>query len=148
MTMRRRIFRIGLFAALALATISLISQRRARGTVLAYTSCPFSGAPVVVLNAGIDAEDTMPVRIHEEVHAQQCRELGALRYRWRNLSASGILSLEIPAYCEAAAARMGRRDTRKIVLERLEDDVQGAFSGKLDSAEIRKNLATDCLDRI
>ena len=90
----------------------------------------------------------MPVRIHEEVHAGQCRELGAFRYRWRNVSASGKLALEIPAYCQAAAARVRRGDARKIVRERLEDDVHAAFSAMLDSATIHEKLAAGCLNGI
>ena len=136
--------RTGLGAALALATLLLITQRRAPATVLAYTTCPFRGAPHVVMNSGIDAADTMPVRVHEEVHAQQCRELGPFRYRWQNLSSSGKLALELPAYCAAAAARVRRGDSRKLVLERLKDDVDAAFLGTVDSLVIRERLAAAC----
>lgn len=96
-----------------------------------------------MLNSGIDAEDTMPVRVHEEVHARQCRELGPFRYRWQNVSSSGKFALELPAYCAAAAARLRRGDSRTLVHERLKDDVGAAFLGTVDSVVIGEKLA-DC----
>ena len=141
---KRHLLRAALGAALAFAFVLLMTQRRAPATVLAYTTCPFRGAPHVVLTLGIDAEDTMPVRVHEEVHARQCRELGPFRYRWQNVSSSGKVALELPAYCAAAAARLRRGDSRKLVHERLRDDVDAAFTGMVDSAVIREKFAGGC----
>jgi hypothetical protein len=67
---------------------------------LAYTVCPFRGEPVVTLATRVAAEDSLPVRRHEEVHAEQCRRLGPWRYRVRNLTSGGRLLLEAPAYCD------------------------------------------------
>ena len=78
----------------------------AKDSVLAYTECTFRGPPRVVIRPDLSAADSLPVRVHEEVHAAQCRALGPVRYRLRNLTGSGKLSLEVPAYCAAAQVRL------------------------------------------
>ena len=112
--------------------------------VLATTECPFRGAPRVVVSPDVAPEDTLAVRIHEEIHAAQCRELGPVRYRLRNLLASGKLGLEAPAYCAAAAARLrGGLDTVR-VRERLRDDMVAALSDVADSTAVYAALCRSC----
>lgn len=89
-------------------------------------------------------EDTLPVRLHEEVHVRQCAELGWTTVRWRNLSAGGRLSLEAPAYCAGARARLQRGDDHGITRERLFDDANAMFAGALDSARVNAALRTTC----
>lgn len=111
---------------------------------LAYTECAFSGAPRVVVQPGIAAEDTFPVRMHENVHAAQCRSLGPWRYRWRNLTGRGRLTLEAPAYCAGALARLQQGQDSARVRERLLDDATASFAGLVDAAEVRAELKVSC----
>lgn len=112
--------------------------------VLAATECPFRGEPVIVIGASVAPEDSVPVRIHEEVHAGQCRSLGPVRYRWRNLFASGKLALEAPAYCAAAAARLSAGLDSARVSARLRDDATEALSNVADSGVVLAALRLYC----
>ncbi len=117
--------------AIVLALVALLRPQRAE--LQAYTECPFRGPARVTMSANVFPEDTMPVRMHEEVHAAQCRDLGPVRYRLRNLSTRGRLSLEAPAYCAGARGRLVQRTDSARVRERLKDDSEAAFSGLADS---------------
>jgi hypothetical protein len=132
-------------AALAIVLVVRLSARP-HGEVLAFTECPFLGNPRITVNPGIAAPDTLPVRRHEEVHATQCRQLGPLRYRIRNLTSRGRLSLEAPGYCAGARARLEAGMEPRRVRERVMDDASAAFSGYLDTAVVRGSLATTCPD--
>ena len=137
--------RAALLACLALiALVVLVRQRKVPGDVLASTSCPFRGPPVIVMRSGIAPADTLPVRVHEDVHAAQCRQLGPVRYRITNLTGAGKLSLEVPAYCAAAAARIRSGWTRRAAAERLHDDIDAAMVGLVDSARIASALRREC----
>lgn len=130
---------------MALAILLAIRlSTRPHGEVLAFTECPFFGDPRITVSPGIAAQDTFPVRRHEETHAAQCRELGPLRYRMRNLTTRGRLSLEAPGYCAGARARleMGMEPNR--VRERLMDDASAAFAGSTES--VRAALIASCAD--
>ncbi len=115
-------------------------HRQAR--VLAFTTCPFSGPPAVTLNAGIQPWDTLPVRVHEEVHAGQCRELGPFRYRLRSLTSK--LELETPAYCAAAKARLTQDPDSEYASDRLHDDMIEGLSDVTDSATVKRALMAGC----
>jgi hypothetical protein len=117
-----------------------------RGGVLAYTECPFRGDPRVTVTPGVLPEDTFPVRMHEEVHAAQCRELGPLRYRVRNLTMRGRRSLEIPGYCAGARARRAQGMDAARVRERVLDDAAAALSSARDSASVAAGLLASCPD--
>ena len=111
---------------------------------LAYTSCGFSGEPQVVLLPEVATEDTFPVRMHENVHAEQCRTMGPWRYRWRNFSARGRLGLEAPAYCAGARARLQQGQKLARVRERLIDDATASFAGLVDAAQVQAALRGAC----
>lgn len=120
-------------------------RRATRATqILATTTCPLRGEPRVVIAADVAPEDSMPVRVHEEVHAAQCKELGAIRYWVRNLSAAGKLQLEAPAYCAAAVARMRAGMDSARVVSRLLDDVVEAMRDVADSASVIAALRSAC----
>ena len=88
------------------------------------------------------------MRVHEEVHEAQCRRLGPVRYRITNLTGSGKLSLEVPAYCAAAVARIRSGWTRRAALERLRDDIHAAMSGVVDSSRIASAIRSGCWNTI
>ena len=111
---------------------------------LAWTSCTLGGPVLMMDVARLAPEDTQPVRMHEDVHAEQCATLGWTRMRLRNLSAEGRLSLEAPAYCAGARARLRRGDDYAITRERLFDDANGTFAGTVDSARVNAALRNAC----
>lgn len=112
--------------------------------VLATTECPFRGPARIVISADVPPDDTLFVRVHEEVHAAQCRQLGPVRYRWKNLFARGKLELEAPAYCAAAAARIRAGLDSARVSSRLRDDAVEALSDIADSATVVGTLHQYC----
>jgi hypothetical protein len=137
-----------LLAALAIAVGWYIPRMHfladTRAEALAYTDCPWRSPARVTLTDRVMSYDSLPVLAHERVHARQCEELGPLRYRVRNLTAKGRLSLEAPAYCAGARerARLGMPAAR--VRERLVDDAAAAFSGSLDEATVLEFLRLHC----
>jgi hypothetical protein len=112
--------------------------------VLATTSCPLGGEPRIVIAPGVSPEDSAPVRVHEEIHAAQCRQLGAIKYWLSNLTAAGKLRLEAPAYCAAAEARLRAGMDSARVASRLRDDVTEAMSDVADSATALAALRRNC----
>ena len=115
-----------------------------RGQALAYTTCTLNG-PVRMIDVRMLApDDTLPVRVHEDAHAEQCGTLGWANMHLRNLTAGGRLSLEAPAYCAGARARLRRGDNDKATRERMFDDANAMFAGSLDSATVNGALRAAC----
>lgn len=112
--------------------------------ILATTVCPFRGPPRIVISADAAPDDTAFVRVHENVHAAQCRDLGPIRYRWKNVFASGKLELEAPAYCAAAVARIRAGLDSARVASRLRDDAVEALSNVADSVAVIGALRAHC----
>lgn len=113
-------------------------------TVLATTTCPFRGEPRIIIAPDVEPEDSMPVRVHEEIHAAQCRQLGAVKYWMSNLTSAGKLRLEAPAYCAAAEARIRVGMDSARVASRLRDDVIEAMSAVADSSTVLAALRRTC----
>lgn len=99
---------------------------------------------MVIDVARIPPEDTMPVREHEEIHADQCEDLGFAKMRVKNLTARGRLSLEAPAYCAGARSRLRRGDDYTATRERLFDDANAMFAGSLDTSRVNAALRQAC----
>lgn len=118
------------------------SHRAAR--TIATTTCPFFGDAVVTIVNDLQSRDTMPTRVHEDVHAAQCRQLGPVRYRLRNLTASGRLRAEAPAFCAAAAARMRVDPDSAYANDRLHTDMIEGLSDVADSLAIKRSLMVAC----
>lgn len=112
--------------------------------LLATTTCPLFGEPRIVIGANVAADDSAFVRIHEEMHASQCRQFGAMHYWALNLTARGKLDLEAPAYCVAAAFRLHSGQDSSRVSERLHDDITDALRNVADSAAIAAALRVSC----
>ena len=145
--MSRRV-RTGYLIALAAAAAVggraawLHSHRAAR--TIATTTCPFFGPPRVAIVSDLQPGDTMPTRAHEDVHASQCRELGPMRYRLRNLTTAGKLSLEAPAFCAAAVARLRVDPDSEYASDRLHMDMIETLSDVADSVTIKRALMSAC----
>lgn len=149
---RRRRVRALLVVALAVAVGWYIPKMTfladTRSEALAYTECPWRSAARVTLTDRVLPEDSLPVLAHERVHARQCDALGPFRYRIRNLTARGRMSLEAPAYCAGARERLRLGWRVRRVRERLVDDATSAFHGKLEPREIVTALSAACPDVI
>lgn len=117
-----------------------------RAEALAYTDCPWRSPARVTLTGRMLPHDSLPVLAHERVHARQCEELGPLRYRIRNLTAKGRLSLEAPAYCAGARERVRLGMPPARARERLVDDAVAAFGGSLDEAVVLGFLRLYCAE--
>jgi hypothetical protein len=145
MTRSTRVGRYVIIGLLATLLANLLTRDdEPLGQPLAYTHCTLSG-PVLSLDGGaLPAEDTLPVRVHEEVHVQQCNDLGWTKMRWKNLTAGGRLELEAPGYCAGARARLRRGDNYAVTRERLFDDANAMFAGALDSARVNAALRAAC----
>lgn len=135
---------VALLVAIGWAVPKMRARAKLPADALAFTECPwFSGARVTV-SPSVSPEDVVPVRDHENVHAAQCRDLGPVRYRVRNLRASGRLSLEAPAYCAGARARLMQGTDAARVRERVVDDATAAFHDDLDSTTVLAALGNSC----
>lgn len=137
-----------LLVALAIAVgwyvPKMLLLRETRAEALAYTDCPWRSPARVTLTSRVIGDDSLPVLAHEHVHARQCAELGPLRYRLRNLTAKGRLSLEAPAYCASAQERVRLGYSPGRVRERLLDDAVAAFHGSLDEATVVSTIRALC----
>lgn len=129
---------------IAFLLVLLLRTGAPRGQALAHTICTIRGPALVMDASRIPPDDTLPVRVHEEVHVQQCNDLGWARMRWRNLTAGGRLRLEAPGYCAGAQARVRRGDDPGITRERLFDDANAMFAGTLDSGRVNAALRAAC----
>lgn len=118
------------------------ANRAARN--VAWTTCPFFGAPVVRMVSDIPFYDTLVTRVHEEKHAEQCRELGPVRYRIRSLTSAGKLAVETPAFCAAAVARLTVDADSQYVSDRLHTDMIEGLADILDSTSIKAALMREC----
>lgn len=145
---RRRRVRALLVVALAIAVGWYIPRMTfladTRSEALAYTECPWRSPARVTLTPSVVPGDSLPVLAHERVHASQCDALGPLRYRLRNLTARGRMSLEAPAYCAGARERLRLGWRARRVRERLIDDATAAFHGRLEPREIVAALSATC----
>jgi len=72
------------------------------------TICLPALGPLRQYSDDLSPGDRAAVRVHEAVHADQCRELGAVEYARTYLDAEGRLGLEAEAYC-AEVAVLGLR---------------------------------------
>jgi hypothetical protein len=138
------LYLVALIAAILWAFPKVLARAALPVEPLAWTECPFFGEPRVTISSTVSPADSLPVRRHEEVHAAQCRELGALRYRARNLTVRGRLSLEAPGYCAGARARLAQGEDSARVRERLHDDAAAAFVGDIGADTVRAALRSAC----
>jgi hypothetical protein len=75
----------------------------------AATLCLPGVGPLQRFRDDLRADDEERAHIHEDVHADQCREFGAAWYALRMTTAQGRLTLEAPALCAEVALLTRRR---------------------------------------
>lgn len=138
------LFLVALAVAVGWYIPMMLKLSDTRAEALAFTECPWRGPARVTITARMTRPDSLPVVAHERVHASQCEALGPLRYRLRNLTDEGRLSLEAPAYCAGARERLRLGQSARYVRERLLDDATAAFSGVLEPDVVRERLRAAC----
>ena len=111
---------------------------------VAWTTCPFFGPPVVVMVKDIPWYDTLVTRVHEEKHAEQCRQMGPVRYRLNSFTSAGKLSVEAPAFCAAALARLTVDPDSQYANDRLHTDMIEGLIDIADSVAIKAALLKEC----
>jgi hypothetical protein len=145
---RPQAVRVAVLTAAALIFAAVLADRLmnpAPAQALAFTECSWADGPLVVMVVSrIAPEDTAPVRAHEGVHADQCDDLGFLRYRLKNLTVTGRLRMEAPGYCAGARVRLRRGDDSSATRERMFDDMGAMFLGQADSSRVNQALRDAC----
>lgn len=82
------------------------------------TICLPALGPLRQYSDDLSPEERAAVRVHEAVHADQCRELGALEYARTYLDAEGRLGLEAEAFCAEVAVLGLRGDDPVRIVDR------------------------------
>lgn len=88
--------------------------------------------------------DTLVTRVHEEKHAEQCRQMGPVKYRLHSFTSAGKLSVEAPAFCAAAVARLTVDPDSQYVNDRLHTDMIEGLADIADSSAIKTALMKEC----
>jgi hypothetical protein len=108
------------------------------------TECGWRGSPKVIVRGGLRPIDSVAVDAHERVHAEQCKALGPVRYRWRNLTGAGKLGLEVPAYCAGARVRARTPRDTAFVRSTMTADLLVALADVVDSTTIVRAVDWAC----
>jgi hypothetical protein len=144
MIVRRRVLLLLLGAVASYGALVWRDRASRPARWVGVTECGWRGTPRVVVRSGLRPIDSAAVDAHERVHADQCKALGPLKYRWRNLSGAGKLGLEVPAYCAGARARARTPRDTVFVRNTMTADLLVALADVVDSATILRSVAWAC----
>ena len=110
----------------------------------AVTLCLPGIGPLQQFRQDLEGEQEEVVYIHESVHAEQCRWLGATQYAKRNGTLSGRLTLEAEAFCAEVEVLSGRGAARDRLVDRtVETLVTSYFEGDpMPRSEIQAAVET------
>ena len=120
--------RLAWLAACALIALSVAAARAPLPKGLdGMTIClPIIG-PVSVVDSSLTGRARELARVHERAHADQCRDLGAIRSYVVGLSVDGRLRSEAQAFCAEAHWDLAVGFSRELVLERIADELETAY---------------------
>ena len=112
----------------------------------AVTLCLPGIGPLQQFSEDLEGEQEEVVYIHESVHAEQCRWLGATQYAKRYGTLSGRLTLEAEAFCAEVAVLSGRGASRERLIDRtVETLVTSYFEGdQMPRSEVLAAVETAC----
>lgn len=112
----------------------------------AVTLCLPGIGPLQQFNEDLEGEQEEVVYIHESVHAEQCRWLGATRYAKRYGTLSGRLALEAEAFCAEIEVLSGRGAGRDRLMDRtVETLVTSYFEGdQMPRSAVQAAVETAC----
>lgn len=112
----------------------------------AVTLCLPGIGPLQQFSEDLEGEQEEVVYIHESVHAEQCRWLGATQYAKRYGTRSGRLVLEAEAFCAEVAVLSGRGAERDRLMDRtVETLMTSYFEGdQMPRSEVQAAVGTAC----
>ncbi len=93
----------------------------------AMTLCLPGIGPLQQFNEDLEGELEEVVYIHESVHAEQCRWLGATQYAKRYGTLSGRLTLEAEAFCAEVEMLSGRGAARDPLIDRTVETLVSSY---------------------
>ncbi len=96
-----RILVVGALTAIPVVPAAFILTPIPRGADGVTLCLPWLG-PLQQFADGLDPELDEIVHIHERIHADQCRRLGAVQYARTYLHDEGMIALEAEAFCAEA----------------------------------------------
>jgi hypothetical protein len=83
--------------------------------------------PISVVDSSLTGRARELARVHERAHADQCRDLGAIRSYVVGLSVDGRLRSEAQAFCAEAHWDLAIGFSRELVLARIADELETAY---------------------
>jgi hypothetical protein len=112
----------------ALLALSLAAARAPLPKSLdGMTICLPLVGPVTRLDSTLTGRARDLAVVHERAHAEQCRDLGAIRSYVRGLTVEGKLRSEATAFCAEAYWELARSNSRENVLARIADELETAY---------------------
>ena len=113
----------------------------------AVTLCLPGIGPLQQFSEDLEGEREEVVYIHERVHAEQCRWLGATRYAKRYGTLSGRLTLEAEAFCAEVTVLSRRGAERDRLMDRtVETLMTSYFEGDhMPRSEVLAAVKTACV---
>lgn len=91
------------------------------------TMCLPLVGPVTRLDSTLRGRARDLAEVHERAHAEQCRDLGAVRTYLAGLTVDGKLRSEAQAFCAEAYWDIAIGYTRENVLARIADELETAY---------------------
>ena len=112
----------------------------------AVTLCVPGIGPLQQFSEDLEGDQEEVVYIHESVHAEQCRWLGAAQYAKRYGTLPGRLALEAEAFCAEVDVLSGRGAARDRLIDRtVETLVTSYFEGdQMPRSEVLAAVETAC----
>ena len=83
--------------------------------------------PITVVDSTLAGRARELARVHERAHANQCRDLGAIRSYVAGLTVEGRLRSEAEAFCAEAHWDLAVGFSRELVLARIADELETAY---------------------
>ena len=139
--------RLGSLLAAALIALSIAAVRAPipRGLDGMTICLPLVG-PVTRIDTALSGRALQLAAVHERAHAEQCRELGALRSYAARLTVEGKLRSEAIAFCAEAYWDIATGHRREHVLARIADELETAYEWTtgLSRGEIVAAVGREC----
>jgi hypothetical protein len=110
------------------------------------TLCIPGVGPLQRFDESLHEDEEELVFIHERVHAEQCREWGALRFVRRLVDPESRLAMEAQAFCAETAVLALRGADREPLLHRTVDALATGYfpDGEVSRAEIVAAVGAAC----
>jgi len=112
----------------------------------AMTLCLPGVGPVHRFREDLQEDEEEVVFLHERVHADQCRRLGATGYARKAATPQGRLRLEAEALCAEVTVRAARGDDRQWLVEWTVEALQNEYfpGGEVTHEEITAAVGSAC----